>query len=65
MGNNKITLKPEIVEALFKKQSLEVIEPYINSRIRVKARCINCGKIVQPYYRQIWAGPNGEAFRGY
>jgi len=59
MGNNKITLKPEIVEALFKKQGLEVIEPYINSRTRVKARCINCGKIVQPYYRQIWAGQKG------
>jgi len=59
MGNNKITLKPEIVEALFKKQGLEVIEPYINSRIRVKARCINCRKIVQPYYRQIWAGQKG------
>ena len=59
MGNNKISLKPEIVEALFKKQGLEVIEPYINSRTRVKARCINCGKIVQPYYRQIWAGQKG------
>ena len=59
MGNNKITLKPEIVEALFKKQGLEVIEPYINSRTRVKARCINCGKIVQPYYRQICAGQKG------
>lgn len=59
MGSNKNTLSQEEVEDLFLKQGLQVLEPYVNSRTRIKSRCIGCGKIVQPFYRQIWAGQGG------
>jgi hypothetical protein len=59
MGSNKQTLSQEEVEALFFKQGLRVLEPYINSRTRIKAQCLGCGKFVQPYYRQIWSGQRG------
>ena len=59
MGSNKQKLSQEEVEALFLRQGLQVLEPYINSRTRIKSRCISCGKIVEPYYRQIWAGQRG------
>ena len=59
MGSNKQTLSQEEVEALFLKQGLQVLEPYINSRKRIKAKCLGCEKIVEPYYRQIWAGQRG------
>jgi len=59
MGSNKQTLSQEEVEALFLKQGLQVLEPYINSRTRIKAKCLGCEKIVRPLYRQIWAGQRG------
>ena len=59
MGSNKQTLSQEEVEALFLRQGLQVLEPYINSRTRIKAKCLGCGEIVAPYYRQIWAGQRG------
>ena len=59
MGSNKVTLTQQQVEELFLKQGLQVIEPYVNSKKRIKAKCLNCGLIVQPYYRQIWAGQRG------
>ena len=59
MGSNQKTLSQEQVEALFLKQGLQVLGPYVNSRTRIKAKCLGCGKIVEPYYRQIWAGQRG------
>ena len=59
MGSNKHTLSQEHVEALFLKQGLMVLEPYVNSRTRIKSKCLGCGKIVQPFYRQIWSGQSG------
>jgi hypothetical protein len=59
MGSNKQTLSQEQVEALFLKQGLKVLEPYVNSRTRIKCKCLGCGKIVQPFYRQIWSGQSG------
>jgi hypothetical protein len=59
VGNNRLTLSQKDVEALFLKQGLQVLEPYINSRTRIKAQCLGCGKIVEPYYRQIWSGQKG------
>lgn len=59
MGSNKQTLSQEEVEALFLKQGLKVLEPYVNSRTRIKSKCLGCGKIVHPFYRQIWSGQSG------
>jgi len=59
MGSNKQTLSQDEVEELFLKQGLQVLEPYVNSRTRIKAKCIGCGKVVNPYYRQIWSGQRG------
>lgn len=59
MGNNRQTLSQEEVEALFLKQGLKVLEPYVNSRTRIKSKCLGCGKIVHPFYRQIWSGQSG------
>jgi len=59
MASNKKTLSQEEVEQIFLKQGLQVLEPYINSRTRITAKCLGCGKIVQPFYRQIWSGQSG------
>jgi ribosomal protein S27E len=59
MASNKKTLSQEEVERIFLKQGLQVLEPYINSRTRIQAKCLGCGKIVQPFYRQIWSGQSG------
>ena len=59
MGSNKITLSQQHIEELFLKQGLVVLEPYVNSRTRIKSECLSCGKIVSPLYRQIWAGQSG------
>jgi len=59
MGSNKVTLSQDVVDSLFKKNGLITLEPYVNSRTRIKSQCISCGKIVSPYYRQIWAGQRG------
>ena len=59
MASNKKSLSQQEVEQLFLKQGLQVLEPYINSRTRIKAKCLGCGKIVQPFYRQIWSGQSG------
>ena len=59
MANNKKTLSQQEVEQLFLKQGLEVLEPYVNSRTRIKAKCLGCGRTVEPYYRQIWSGQSG------
>jgi hypothetical protein len=59
MGSNQKTLSQDQVDALFLKQGLQVLEPYVNSRTRIKAKCLGCGTIVEPYYRQIWAGQRG------
>lgn len=59
MASNKQTLSQQEVEQLFLKQGLQVLEPYVNSRTRIKAKCLGCGNIVQPYYRQIWSGQGG------
>lgn len=47
------------MEQVFLKQGLQVLERYVNSRTRIKAKCLGCGKVVQPYYRQIWSGQSG------
>lgn len=59
MASKRKTLSQEEVEQVFLKQGLKVLEPYINSRTRIKAKCLGCGNIVQPYYRQIWSGQSG------
>jgi predicted nucleic acid-binding Zn-ribbon protein len=59
MGSNKQSLSQEEVEELFLKRGLQVLEPYVNSRTRIKSKCLGCGKIVQPFYRQIWSGQSG------
>lgn len=59
MGSNKRTLSQDEVEALFLQQGLKVLEPYVNSRTRIKSKCLGCGKIVHPFYRQIWSGQSG------
>lgn len=59
VGNNKRTLTQQAVEEMFFKNGLRILEPYVNSRTRIKAECLNCGNIVSPFYRQIWAGQSG------
>jgi hypothetical protein len=59
MGSNKQTLSQGEVESLFLKQGLRVLEPYVNSRTRIKSECLGCGKVVHPFYRQIWSGQSG------
>jgi hypothetical protein len=59
MGRNNQALSQEEVEELFLKRGLQVLEPYVNSRTRIKSKCLGCGKIVQPFYRQIWSGQSG------
>jgi hypothetical protein len=59
MGSNKQTLSQGEVESLFLKQGLKVLEPYVNSRTRIKSECLGCGKVVHPFYRQIWSGQSG------
>lgn len=59
MASNRKTLSQGEVEQIFLKQGLQVLEPYKNSRTRIKAKCLECGKIVHPFYRQIWSGQSG------
>ena len=52
-------LDPKMAEARMLKAGLKPLEPYTNTLTKWKCKCLICGNIVSPSYKQIASGIGG------
>ena len=58
-GSSKIKMDSEVAIQMMKDAGLEPLEDYVNSKIKWKCKCLNCGDIVYPKLNGIQTGEGG------